>query len=49
MTNDDGVSAEGIDALVEALFQKGYRTEDVVAIRITGDESLNLYVVPFPY
>lgn len=37
------------DALVEALFQKGYRTEDVVAIRITGDESLNLYVVPFPY
>lgn len=37
------------DALVDALFQKGYRHEDVVAIRMTGEESLNLYVVESRY
>jgi hypothetical protein len=37
----------GNEALVEALWRKGFRHEDVVAIRMTGPESGNLYVYPF--
>jgi hypothetical protein len=39
----------GNEALVEALWRKGYRHEDVIAIRMTGEESTNLYVFKAPY
>lgn len=35
------------DAMVEALFRKKFESDDVVGIRMTGDESVILYVHPF--
>jgi hypothetical protein len=32
------------DVLVEKLLEKGYRAEDVIAVRMMGDDTINLYV-----
>jgi hypothetical protein len=37
------------DAMLEALFDKNFRYDDVVGIRMTGDDSVILYVHPFHY
>jgi hypothetical protein len=35
------------DVLVAELFEEGYRPEDVVAVRMMGDDTINLYVHRF--
>ncbi len=35
------------DAMVEALFRKNFNAEDVVGIRMTGDDAVLLFVHPF--
>jgi hypothetical protein len=35
------------DAMMEALFDKNFRYDDVIGIRMTGEESVVLYVHPF--